>query len=564
MSQLYQNGVLFQFFHWYLYKDDLRCEGKSLWTFLRDEANHLKDIGITAVWIPPPCKAEGGENDNGYSVYDRYDLGDLPQTCEYNSISKSGTVRTKYGTKAELISAIQTLHNSQAPIQVYADVIINHQSGGGEDDYWLAIRTEKDDRTKERRGSGYEEGEIDVKGYTKFTYPARNGQYSKFQWYARHFNGVDSSVSIRQNGNTFNEPNEKYIYRFLYNEQNYNPPVKAWDNYVSTEKGNYDYEMGVDLDFDREDVKQEIKDWGTWLTNHIDIDGVRIDTIKHVNAQFTREWLGHIRYFSHKYNNFAIGEYYTEDRSISEEFKLLIKRINDMGEFPQQCSFFDFQLRNKFRDASYNKGYYNLAELNRNTLQREYPMLAVTFVENHDRQHGRNPDSHVREWIKPLAYAYILLRKDGYPCVFFADYYGSANNGYHVGQPEGRYYLDLLLKLRKEYALGEERYYETYDGPNATAVGWMRMGFVDGAKGAMAVVINTSNSVKPVRMNTGRFNRKFYHCATIKFVESNSSFLIAQGAYDLYGDKSIDIWTDQFGFADFVADGETVTIWLEA
>ncbi len=73
-------------------------------------------------------------------------------------------------------------------------------------------------------------------------------------------------------------------------------------------------------------------------------------------------------------------------------------------------------------------------------------------------------NSHVEEWFKPLAYAFILLRERGYPCIFFPDYYGSLDwvengNLWHRAQKPGREYLDLLLKLRKEFALGEERYY---------------------------------------------------------------------------------------------------------
>jgi alpha-amylase len=563
MAQIYKNGVLFQFFHWYLYENDGRFGGRPLWTFLKDESHHLKDIGITAVWLPPACKASGGENDNGYSVYDRFDLGEFPQSWEGTSSVAAAPVRTKYGTKSELIDAVTQLHSQPAPIQVYADVIINHQSGGGDDGYWQAIRVEDENRTRERWGTGYEEGEIEVKGYTRFTFPARNGKYSAFRWFARHFNGIDTPIAIRQNNLVFNDPPGKYIYRFLYNEAGYEPPVKMWDRNVSTEKGNYDYEMGCDLDFDRYDVREEIKYWGTWITKELALDGFRIDTIKHVNADFVREWLGHVRYFTGKPDFFALGEYYTEDRWISAEFRSLLNRINNTGDYPQNISFFDFPLRNKFRDASYNKGYYNLAELSHDTLQHDYPQQAVTFVENHDRQYGRNPDSHVREWIKPLAYAYILLRQNGYPCVFFADYYGSSPNGDHIGQPEGRNYLDELLHLRKEYALGEERYYETYDGSTATAVGWVRMGFVEGAKGAMAVVINSSDSVKPVNMNSGRFNRRFYHYATLKYIEDTGSFLVVKGPYDQYGDKSSELRTNEYGFADFLADRESVAIWLE-
>jgi alpha-amylase len=47
------------------------------------------------------------------------------------------------------------------------------------------------------------------------------------------------------------------------------------------------------------------------------------------------------------------------------------------------------------------------------------------MVSNHDTQPLQSLESVVEAWFKPLAYALILLRKDGYPCVFAADYYGA-------------------------------------------------------------------------------------------------------------------------------------------
>ena len=56
---------------------------------------------------------------------------------------------------------------------------------------------------------------------------------------------------------------------------------------------------------------------------------------------------------------------------------------------------------------------------------KENPLLAVTFVDNHDSQPGQALASWVADWFKPLAYALILLRRDGYPCVFYGDYFGN-------------------------------------------------------------------------------------------------------------------------------------------
>ena len=34
-------------------------------------------------------------------------------------------------------------------------------------------------------------------------------------------------------------------------------------------------------------------------------------------------------------------------------------------------------------------------------------------------------ESVVEPWFKPLAYAFILLRREGYPCLFLPDYEGA-------------------------------------------------------------------------------------------------------------------------------------------
>ena len=81
------NSVIMQYFEWYLKED---C---NLWKQLKDDSTHLKEIGITAIWIPPCMKATS-TNDTGYGTYDLFDLGEFDQ---------KGSVRTKYGTKKELL-----------------------------------------------------------------------------------------------------------------------------------------------------------------------------------------------------------------------------------------------------------------------------------------------------------------------------------------------------------------------------------------------------------------------------------------------------------------------------
>jgi alpha-amylase len=546
------NGVMMQGFHWFLKHNFPGSNGRSLWRFLGDEAAALKRAGVDAVWLPPASKAAfDRSNSVGYDVYDHYDLGEFTVRDETDG-------RTKYGNRQELLAAARSLRD--AGLGVYADIILNHKVGGAEDEgTWAAIRVDKEDRNSERWGEGFERGEIEIATYTKFDYAERGGRYSDFEWHARHFDSVDTAFQIRQGGAVFNDPPDKYIYRFLYNEEGFVPHDKRFESWVSLEKGNFDYLTGCDLDYGRRDVREEMKRWGEWLVGELGLDGVRLDAVKHIGADFAREWLGHVRWKSGR-DLFAVAEYIAGGTGPLHDY---VARVSAFGDFPQRVCLFDFPLRFKFGDAARQRGAYDLRRLNEGTFVAERPDLAVTFVENHDYEFGRGQDSHVEEWFKPLAYAFILLRAGGYPCVFFPDYYGSEDwveggKLWHQGHAPGREYLDLLMKLRKQFALGEERYYSERD-----VAGWVRMGFVPGAKGAMAVVVNNSpaGQVRAIRMNAGRASKRFYHLATIKY--ASGGFVVARGRYELYGDKAEGLLTDAAGSADFLADGSTAAIWIE-
>ena len=114
-----ENGTMMQYFHWYVPNDG------TLWTQVENNAPTLAENGFTALWLPPAYKGAGGSNDVGYGVYDMYDLGEFDQ---------KGSVRTKYGTKDQYLSAINAAHNNN--IQVYGDVVFNHR-GGADGKSWV-------------------------------------------------------------------------------------------------------------------------------------------------------------------------------------------------------------------------------------------------------------------------------------------------------------------------------------------------------------------------------------------------------------------------------------------
>src|SRR4051812_2181443 len=89
-----ENAEVMQCFHWYPRPDG------TLWQQLDAQAPELAQRGFTAVWIPPAYKGQGGGLDVGYGTYDLFDLGEFNQ---------KGSIRTKYGTRTQLLDAIAAL-----------------------------------------------------------------------------------------------------------------------------------------------------------------------------------------------------------------------------------------------------------------------------------------------------------------------------------------------------------------------------------------------------------------------------------------------------------------------
>jgi len=125
------------------------------------------------------------------------------------------------------------------------------------------------------------------------------------------------------------------------------------------------------------------------------------------------------------------------------------------------------------------------------------PQDAVTFVDNHDTQIGQSLESWVSREFKVHAYALILLRDKGHPCVFFGDLYPN-KECYDAETASG---LRVLLKIRKNIASGPVTdYWE-----NKNYIGWIRRG--QGHKIFAAIISNAdSSSSEPhtIRMFVGK------------------------------------------------------------
>ncbi|TYR80246.1 alpha-amylase [Priestia megaterium] len=430
-----RNHTIMQFFEWHIKADGAH------WHRLKELAAELKANGIDSVWLPPVTKAVSPE-DNGYGVYDLYDLGEFQQ---------KGAIRTKYGTKEELHEAISACHEHD--ISVYVDIVMNHKADADEKESFYVIEVDSSDRT-----AAISEP-FEIEGWTKFNFANRDNQYSTFKWNFNHFNGTDYDARHDRSG----------IFRIVGENKN-------WNKNVDNEFGNYDYLMFANIDYDHPDVRNEMMSWGKWLADTLQCDGYRLDAIKHINHDFIKEFA--IQLLEYKGNEFYfVGEFWNPELQAAQQFLKAVEHTIDL---------FDVSLHYKFHTASKVGWEFDLTTIFDDTLVKAHPLNAVTFVDNHDSQPNQSLDSWVEDWFKQIAYALILLRKDGYPCIFYGDYFGISGDEPIEPKKEA---ISPLLYARYHKAYGGEDDY--FDHPNI--IGWVRHGSPSIERSGCAVVISNGD-----------------------------------------------------------------------
>ena len=196
-------------------------------------------------------------------------------------------------------------------------------------------------------------------------------------------------------------------------------------------------------------------------------------------------------------------------------------------------SLFDVALHYRFFDAARGGEGFELRRIFDDTLVQRRPERAVTFVDNHDTQLGQSLQSFVADWFKPLAYAMILLRQDGLPCVFYTDYYGNpAQNRPMVPN------LGKMIKLRRHYAYGEQVDYLDDDH----VIGWVRRGNEEHRDSGLAVVLSNAGDGEK-RMYMGR------ECAGIVYRDALECCLDP-------------VVIDPEGYGTFSTRGKNVSVWI--
>jgi alpha-amylase len=486
-----QNQTLIQYFHWYYNEVD------NLWTKVVKEAPQLAQLGITGVWLPPAYKGTEGANSIGYDTYDLFDLGEFDQ---------KNSINTKYGNKEEYLKAISCL--KAYGIIVLADTIFNHKTGADELEHITVRKVDEEDRNK------FISDDIQIDAWTKFTFPGRNGTYSSFIWDYRCFSGIDWAQDLQ----------ESAIYT-IQNEYG-----EGWEDVPSTELGNYDYLMFADIDFRNPAVREELHYWGKWYYDTCGVDGFRLDAVKHISPAFIIEWIDRLKESCQR-DFFFISENWN------------IEHVEELEHYIEitggRTHLFDSLLHHNFYTASIAGKDYELDTIFNNTLVQRNPNMAITFVDNHDSQPLQALESYVEFWFRPLAYALILLREQGCPCVFYIDLYEVTyeDKGEQIALGSLQE-LPTLLNIRKSFAYGEQREYLDHHN----CIGWTRAGTAEYENSGIAVLMsNGEDGFKEMEMGLAFAGKTFI---------------------DTLGKRSEEVTINDQGSGEFLCLGGSVSVWV--
>ncbi|KAH9869953.1 hypothetical protein J1614_006874 [Plenodomus biglobosus] len=480
-----ENSTLFQGFEWNVPADNKH------WKRLIAELPKLKAIGIDNIWLPPGCKAANPKG-VGYDIYDLYDLGEFDQ---------KGGKATKWGSKDELLELTSVA--KEHGVGLYWDAVLNHKAGADKTEKCRVVEVDENDRTKETSDA------FEIEGWLGFDFPGRGDTYSKQKYHWEHFSGTDWDQASER----------KAIFKILGDN-------KGWSQTVDDESGNADYMMFADIDYSHPEVIADVKNWGVWITKELGLKGFRLDAVQHFSERFTNEWIDNLR---EQCGNdiFVVGEFWSGDVKEMSEW------LDDMHH---KFSLYDSPLLNNFGRLSTTESG-DLRTVFDNTLVQMRPTDAVTVVTNHDTQPGQVMETKIEGFFKPLAYALILLRQDGYPCPFYGDLYGLAEPHQTPASCGGKL-ADLIL-ARKLFAYGEQEDY--WDNPNL--IGFVRRGTWDKKAGLACVMSNAGPG--EIRMAVGKMH------AGEKWT-------------DVLGWEQGEVEIDGEGYGMFKCPGTSVAVWVRS
>lgn len=357
---------------------------------LTQRLDYIKGLGTTAIWLAPIFKNRPvqGTGDNASAGYHGYWITDFTQ------------VDPHFGTNADLTKLIDKAHGKG--MKVFFDVITNHTADTVD----------------------YAEKKYGYKPKGAFPYLDEDG---------RPFDDAKAVAKTDEDSFPYTPVNTgKKVPSWLNDSTMYHNRGDSTYAGESTEYG--DFSGLDDLWTERPEVVSGMeKIYEKWVRD-FDIDGFRIDTVKHVDLDFWTQWATALDGYAAKHGRddfFMFGEVYSADTAITSPY-VTRGRLDATLDFPFQEAA--RQYASQGAPASKLAAVYG--DDYRYTTDKANAYEQVTFLGNHDM--GRigtflkqdNPTASDAELVKRARLAdELMFLGRGNPVVYYGDEQGYTGAG---------------------------------------------------------------------------------------------------------------------------------------
>lgn len=369
------------------------------WDEMYQKMPRVAEIGYDHLWIPPPTKGPVGTSvkwaNVGYNLYDRFDIGDVPQR---------GTRETRYGTRGSLRAMVDNAHG--LGVKIIPDIVMNH-NGNGPDFREYPGMTATDFHVEWSEGYA---NSLNFKRAPRMGWWYHHEGYGGTMW-----SDLANLVDIRTEDHPIN-PDPKRFTGFKTDSDGNSFNFVDGSSYVR-HVGQYDR---YPYAYTNENAAEMLYRWIAWLGDAMDYDGLRLDAGKHTPYEFFG-WRGSGFLHEAQWNyaqrrGYEFGgdptDLFSNDRDRTNAF-IFAEILSPWSEIEywyrqgtgNPMRFLDYAMK-KHSEASFNG---NLAGLG--GYGSDFgPATGVTYVWGHDE--GPNASK------VDLAYAYILGHI-GVPMVYY-------------------------------------------------------------------------------------------------------------------------------------------------
>ncbi|MFD7435595.1 pullulanase-type alpha-1,6-glucosidase [Streptomyces sp. NPDC059861] len=367
---------------------------------LTRKLDYIKDLGTTAIWLAPIFKNQPvqGEGSNASAGYHGYWITDFTQ------------VDPHFGSNEDLETLIDKAHAKG--MKVFFDVITNHTADVVD----------------------HEEKSYDYLSKGAFPYLTKDGRPFDDADHAdgkRDFPAVDRDSFPRTPVVPGAKRNVK-VPSWLNDPAMYH---NRGDSTWAGESATYGDFVGLDdLWTERPEVVEGMERiYQRWVRD-FDIDGFRIDTVKHVNMEFWTQWATALDSYAAQRGRddfFMFGEVYSADTSVTSPY-VTQGRLDSTLDFPFQdaARAYASQGGSAKRLASVFGDDYKYTTGTANAYEQ------VTFLGNHDM--GRigtflkqdDPDATDAELVRKARLANeLMFLSRGNPVIYYGDEQGFTGAG---------------------------------------------------------------------------------------------------------------------------------------